>query len=151
MRGSIGMVLAMAVATALLAGGCGGHSSGPPLTKVQYVTQVAKVRQGLVVSLGTLGSLNGASDAATALAKVQDDMRTAEEQLKAINPPAAIASEHEKLTTGVGDFADELDPVIEKLKDGDIGALSQVPNLQGFNEIQSALEAISQAGYPISS
>jgi hypothetical protein len=145
-----GMLLVVA-ATALLAGGCGGHSSGPPLTKVQYVTQVAKVRQALVVSLGTLGSLNGASDAATALAKVQNEMRSAEKQLKAINPPASIASEHEKLTTGVGDFADELDPVIAKLKNGNIGALSQIPNLQGFNEIQSALEAISQAGYPISS
>jgi hypothetical protein len=144
------MLLAVA-AVVLLAGGCGGHSSGPPLTKTQYITQVAKVRQGIVVALGTLGSLNGASDAADALAKVQDDMRTAEKQLKAINPPASIATEHEKLTTGVGDFADELDPVISKLKQGNLGALSQVPNLQGFTEIQSALEAISQAGYPISS
>ncbi len=144
------MLLAVA-ATALLVGGCGGHSSGPPLTKAQYVTQVAKVRQGIVVSLGKLGSLSGAPAAAGALARVQDRMREAKKQLEAINPPAPIAAQHEKLTAGVRDFADELDPVIAKLKQGELGALSQIPSLQGFTEIQSALEAISQAGYPIES
>jgi hypothetical protein len=150
MRRTPGMLLAVAAA-ALLAGGCGGHSSGPPLTKSEYVTQVAKVRRGIVVSLGKLGSLSGASGAAGALARVQEKMRDAEKELEAINPPAPIAGQHEKLTTGVGDFADELDPVIAKLKQGDPGALSQVPSLKGFTEIQSALEAISQAGYPIES
>ena len=41
--------------------------------------------------------------------------------------------------------------MIAKLKQGELGALSQIPSLQGFTEIQSALEAISQAGYPIES
>jgi hypothetical protein len=150
MRRTPGILLVVA-ASALLTGGCGGHSSGPPLTKAQYVTQVAKVRQGIVVSLGKLGSLSGAPAAAGALARVQDNMRNAEKQLEAINPPAPIATQHEKLTTGVGDLADELDSVITRLKQGDLGALSEVPNLQGFTEIQSALEAISQAGYPIES
>jgi hypothetical protein len=149
-RRTIGLLVTVAAA-AMLAGGCGGHSSGPPLTKAQYVVQVAKVRRGIVVSLGGLGSLSGATAAADALTKVQDDMRTAESRLKAINPPASISAEHDRLTTGVGDFADELDPVIGKLKQGDLGALSQIPNLHGFTEIQSALEAIGQAGYPIGS
>jgi hypothetical protein len=148
-KGTIVMLVVVG-ALAMLAGGCGGHSKGPPLTKARYVQQVAKIRRGIVVSLGGLGSLSGAPAAATALANVQDDMQAAEKQLKDINPPASIATEHDKLTTGVGDFADELDPVIDKLKQGNLGALSQIPNLKGFTEIQAALEAISQAGYPIS-
>ena len=116
------------------------------------MTQVAKVRQSIVVSLGKLGSLSGAPAAAGALARVQGRMREAGKQLEAINPPAPIATQHEKLTAGVGDFADELDPVIAKLKQGELGALSQVPNLQGFSgDPVGTARRSSQAGYPIES
>lgn len=136
-------------AVVLLAGGCGGHSS-PPLTKTEYVKQVVKVRQGIEASLGTLTTLSGAPAAAVAVGKVQEDMRTAAKQLGEISPPTAIKAEHEKLTTGVSDFADELDPVIAKLKKGDLQALAALPNLHGFLEVRAAAIAITKAGYPIS-
>ncbi len=137
-------------ALVLLAGGCGGGHSSPPLTKAEYVKQVTQVRQGIEASLGTLTTLSGAPAAAVAVGKVQEEMRTAAKQLEAISPPTEIAAEHEKLTTGVSDFADELDPLIAKLKQGNLQALSTLPNLHGFLEVRAAAIAITKAGYPIS-
>ena len=124
-------------------------TSGQGLGKAEYVSQMKVIGQSLSTSLNTLGSATTAAKAATALAKVQTDLRTAADNLAAINPPDSIKTLHADLVKAVRDFADELDPVITQLKAGKMGALSTVPTLKGLTEIQTASTAISNKGYKI--
>ena len=70
-------------------------------------------------------------------------------KLEDITPPDNVKTAHEKLTKAVGEFADELDPIIDKLNDGNLAALGSVTTLKGFTDIQSAATAIGKAGYNI--
>src|SRR5262245_36429765 len=108
-------------AVALLLAGCGSSKSGttteaeaPPLTKSEYVTQMKNIGQDLSTSLNSLSSATTAAKAAIALTKVQTDLRAAADRIEQITPPAAIETQHADLAKAVNDFADELDPVIEK-------------------------------------
>jgi len=162
----------VAAATLLLAAACGGGggsstSSSPttsvstqaktttpapataPLAKAAYVTRMKAIGTSLSTSLNSLGAATTAAKAATALAAVQADLRTAASRIEAITPPAAIKAQHAQLAKAVGDFADELDPVITKLKGGSMAALSTVPTLKGLQEIQTASTAIANKGYKI--
>lgn len=159
-------LLALGAATLLLAAGCGGGgggggttgaqatttttaASGQPVTKAGYVKQMKVIGQSLSTSLNTLGSATTAANAATALQKVQTDLRAAADKLEAITPPDAIKAQHAQLVKAVRDFADELDPVIKNLQAGKMSALSSVPTLKGLTEIQTASTAISNKGYKI--
>ncbi len=107
------------------------------------------IGQSLSTSLNTLGAATTAAKAATALAKVQTDLRSAGDKLEAITPPDPIKTQHAQLVKAVRDFADELDPVITQLKAGKMTALQTVPTLKGLTEIQTASTAISNRGYKI--
>jgi hypothetical protein len=107
------------------------------------------IGQSLSTSLNTLGAAKTAATAATALAKVQTDLRSAADKLAAITPPDAIKTQHGQLVKAVRDFADELDPVIKSLRAGTMTALASVPTLKGLTEIQTASTAISNKGYKI--
>jgi len=162
----------VAAATLLLAAACGGGggsstSSSPttsvstqaktttpapataPLAKAAYVTRMKAIGTSLSTSLNSLGAATTAAKAATALAAVQADLRTAAGRIEAITPPDAIKAQHAQLAKAVRDFADELDPVITKLKGGSMAALSTVPTLKGLQEIQTASAAIANKGYKI--
>ena len=157
-------VLAIAAALPLLAG-CGGgkKSASPgsstsgattaaaatPLAKPAYVAKMKAIGQSLSTSLNSLTSATTAAKAATALTSVQVDLRAAADKLEAITPPDAVKVQHAKLVKAVRDFADELGPVIAKLKGGDLTALSNLQTLKGLQEIQTASTAISTAGYKI--
>jgi hypothetical protein len=157
------LALALGTAALLLAAGCGSGGGGgttgsqatttttasPAPTKAEYVTQMKVIGQSLSTSLNTLGSATTAAKAATALQKVQTDLRGAADRLEAITPPDAIKTQHGQLVKAVRDFADELDPVITSLKAGKMTALSAVPTLKGLTEIQTASTAISNKGYKI--
>ena len=67
-----------------------------------------------------------------------------------MTPPADVEDQHEKLTAAVGEFADELDPVIEKLKAGNLAALQTVGQMPALKKIGTATAAIAAAGYKIS-
>ena len=158
-------VPAFGAAIALLVAGCGGGgtttgtegtttttattttSSG--ITKAEYVREMKVIGQSLSTSLNTLGAATTAAKAATALAKVQTDLRSAGDKLEAITPPDPIKTQHAQLVKAVRDFADELDPVITQLKAGKMTALQTVPTLKGLTEIQTASTAISNRGYKI--
>jgi hypothetical protein len=149
MRRTIGM-LVLVGAVGLLAGGCGGGgSSSQPLTKPEYVKQMATIGKSLSSSINSLGSPASASAAVTGLTKVQSDLRDAEKQLEQMTPPDNVKTPHENLTKAVGDFADELDPIIAKLKKGDMTALASITSLKAITEIQSSADAIVKAGYKI--
>jgi hypothetical protein len=107
------------------------------------------IGMSLSTSLNTLGSATTAAKAASALQKVQTDLRSAADKLEAITPPDSIKTEHAQLVKAVRDFADELGPVITKLQAGSMQALSTVPTLKGLKEIQTASTAISNKGYKI--
>jgi hypothetical protein len=167
------LALAVGAAVLLLASGCGGGGSGTSTTttttstttttpatttttasgqassKAAYVARMKVIGQSLSTSLNTLGAAKTAATAATALAKVQTDLRGAADKLAAITPPDAIKTQHGELVKAVRDFADELDPVIKSLKAGKLTALASVPTLKGLTEIQAASTAISNKGYKI--
>jgi hypothetical protein len=135
-------------ALVLVVGGCGGKSS-PPLSKTEYVKQMATIGRQLSVSINSVARVSKPKDAAAALTKVQDDLNSAADQMKKINPPADIKDQHEKLTQAVSDFADELGPIIDKLNKGHLSALAGVTTLKGFKDLQTAANAITAAGYKI--
>ena len=169
------LAAAVGAAVLLLAAGCGGGgggttgaqtttstttttttaatttttASGPAPSKAEYVSQMKVIGQSLSTSLNTLGAAKTAATAATALAKVQTDLRSAADKLAAITPPDAIKTQHGQLVKAVRDFADELDPVIKSLRAGTMTALASVPTLKGLTEIQTASNAISNKGYKI--
>jgi nitrate/nitrite-specific signal transduction histidine kinase len=136
-------------AVALLVGGCGGGSSSPPLTKTEYVKQMETIGRSLSTSINSIASVTNPKDAAAGLGKVQDDLRNAADQMKKISPPKNIADQHDKLTQAVYDFADQLDPIIDKLNKGNLAALAGVTTLKGFRDLQTAAGNITKAGYKI--
>jgi hypothetical protein len=123
--------------------------SGPPLTKAAYDRQMSVIGRGISESLNTLNTAGDAKSAAVALTKVQEDLRNAQKQLEAIAPPKPVAADHAKLTQAVGDFADDLGPVIVKLHKGNFAALDSVVSLPSFVAIQTYAGAIEKAGYQI--
>jgi hypothetical protein len=124
-------------------------ASGTAPSKTAYVSQMKVIGQSLSTSLNTLGSATTPAKAATALQKVQTDLRGAADRLAAITPPDPIKTQHAQLVKAVRDFADELSPVIKSLQGGKMTALSTVPTLKGLTEIQTASTAISNKGYKI--
>jgi hypothetical protein len=156
-------------ATLLLAAGCGdgggAKSSSPtvatttattpaapdtaPLAKAAYVSKMKAIGKSLSTSLNSLGAATTAAKAATALESVQTDLRRAADRIESLTPPDTITAQHAQLAKAVRDFADELGPVITKLKAGNMTALSAVPSLKGLQEIQTASMAITNKGYKI--
>jgi len=148
MRRVIGLLLLGSV-LAIVAAGCGGGGS-KPIDKADYEKQMQAIGLGLDKSLSSLtASSSTAPKAAIALTAVQTDLRTAATKLGAINPPTAVKTQHEQLTTAVREFADELDPLIKELKAGKLSALASLPTLKGLKDIQTASTAISNKGYKI--
>ena len=148
MKRVIGL-LALGAMVASMVAGCGGGGGAKPLSKADYVAQMTAIGKSLSTSLNTMGSATDAKTAATSLVKVQTDLRAAVKKLDAITPPSDVKTAHEQLSKAVGEFADELGPVITKLKAGNLKALSSVTTLKGITDIQTAANAITKAGYKI--
>src|SRR5262249_9091832 len=124
-------------------------AASKPLAKAVYVNRMKAIGRSLSTSLNSLGSATTAAKAAVALTSVQTDLRKAADRIESITPPEPIKAQHAQLAKAVRDSADELDPVIAKLKAGTIAALQTVPTLRGLQEIQTASTAIASKGYKI--
>ena len=163
MRQAITMLLLVG-ATGLLAGGCGSSSksstttttaaatttvAAKPVTKLVYSRRMVAIGTDLTNSINSVNP-STAADAATSLVKLQADLRAAQKELAALTPPTDVAGPHQNLTAAVGEFADELDPVIVKLKAGKLAALQTVGQMPALKKIGTATAAISAAGYKIS-
>ena len=144
----VNALLTLGAAVALLGVGCGGGGS-KALSKTDYVAQMTAIGKGLSTSLSTLGTATTAKTAAAGLAKVQVDLRAAVKKIDAIKPPDNVKTAHEQLSKAVSEFADELDPIIVKLKAGNVQALTSITTLKGLKDIQTAAAAITKAGYKI--
>jgi hypothetical protein len=133
---------------ALLVAGCGGTSE-PTMTKAEYVKQMKAVGVGLGKTLDQFATQSDPKKAGAALATAQSGLRDAAKQLEDMKPPENVQTEHAKLVAAIHEFADELDPIISKLQDGDASAAQLVLATKGFTAIQTASNAIAKAGYPI--
>jgi len=148
MRRLIGL-LALGGLLAVMASGCGGGSS-KPLDKAAYEKQMRAVGADLTKSLNALTASTGsATKAAAALVALQTHLRTAEKELGSITPPVNVKTQHADLVTALGEFADELDPVITQLKAGKMTALNDIGTMKGLNDIETASNAIAAKGYKI--
>jgi hypothetical protein len=165
------VLLACAAAFALLAAGCGGSSkntttttttagssttttttsppSAHPGGKAAYVAKMRSIGRKLGESLNAVESAQTVKEAAAAYRKVQIQLRIAQKEMEAITPPPAIAKEHAALTKAVGEFADELGPIVTKIAGGDITAATKVSKLAGYLKLRAAAAAITAAGYKI--
>lgn len=142
--------VALAAASAVLLGGCGGSHS-KPLTKAAYVKQVKGIGASLGKPLRKFTLDTTAKTARADLRTVQTDLRQAVTQLDGITPPPKVKAPTARLATALSEFADELDPIIAKLNGDVSGATAKVVATKGFKDIQSASDAIVSAGYPIAS
>jgi hypothetical protein len=175
--GTRAAVLALAAALLIAVAGCGGGggnggstesgttteaagstpatttaASSTPMPKAQYVQRMQAIGRSLSTSLNTVGTTTTAAKTATTLAGVQQDLRDAADKLKRITPPRPIKAEHAQLERAVRDFAEELSPVIRRLRTGKLAVARTVPtlqSLQGLREIQQASAAIAGKGYKI--
>jgi hypothetical protein len=143
-------LLALAAAAMLVASGCGGGGS-KALTKAEYEKQMRVIGENLSKSLNTLGTATSAKAAATALEKVQAEMKKGAADMEAIKPPEEIETQHAQLVAGVEKFGEQLEPVITKLDKGNLQALAQVTSLTALTEIQNASQALNEKGYDIAS
>jgi hypothetical protein len=143
-------LLALGSALAFGVSACGGGGGSTHLTKQEYVKQMQVIGHNLSDSLNSLGAAaSNSKTAAAALTNVQSDLRNAADKLEQISPPDEIKDQQQKLATGVRDFAEELDPVIKKIRRGNLAALATLTTLKGVSEIQAASAAIAKKGYKI--
>jgi hypothetical protein len=134
-------------AGALLLAGCGGGSgntSAPP-----YVQQVDAVANGLNALTNTLYTPTDTAAAASELATMQVALRKASTQLAAITPPPAVRGAHERLVASLSELANEVGPVIEKLKTGNFDGFDGAFALKAAGQARAAIAEIKKAGYPI--
>lgn len=125
-------------------------SSGGTLAKNAYDTQMATLGKVLGTSLSTLPQAATAKQGAAAVIKAQADIRNLGKKLQAIDPPAPVKAEHAQLVKAVYELADQLTPILAKLKKGNFKAMGQVANLTSFDDITQAVDKIESAGYAIS-
>lgn len=123
-----------------------------PLGRAAYDAQMRAVGRSVTSSINSVSSLTSKATAADALAKLQAHLRAAGKTLAAMSPPARIKTQHAALVKAVRDYADELDAVIAKVKNGTLKAAAvpaAVVALPGVGEIVNASSAIVNAGYAI--
>jgi hypothetical protein len=139
-------------AVLLLVSACGGGGKKSPTTAP--TTTAAAAPATTTTSAKPLGraAYDAQMRAGAALVKLQAHLRSAANTLAGIAPPAAIKAKHAALVKAVRDYADELDAVIAKVRNGTLEAASvpsAIVGLPGVGEIVNASSAISNAGYAI--
>ena len=71
------------------------------------------------------------------------------QSIAAIMPPVNVKAAHRQLATAVKEFADELSPLVTKLKAGSMHAVAPITSLKGLTDILTAVNVITAAGYKI--
>jgi hypothetical protein len=158
-------LIAVCASLGLVAAGCGGSgksantgtattttattAAATPLTKAQYDRAMTAIGRSLAASMDSVSTAKSAKQAAADYKKVQARFRLAQKQLLAITPPPKVKAAHARLAKAVGDFADQLKPVIAKLAAGHIEAIGAIATLPAFKQLQAAAGEIVKAGYKI--
>jgi hypothetical protein len=130
----------------LLAVGCGGKSA-QPLTKSEYLAQMAPIEKALIVA-GDAPGFDGEGKAERdAWVNYQVALRDTVTQLKEITPPAGAQKLHEQLKTAADKYADALDPLVAEINAGkDETAYGPLLGAQGaLDDAEAALDAFAKA------
>jgi hypothetical protein len=150
-RAVSGAVLSALVIVCLA--GCGGKghgSSGPtPLTKAAYDRQMTAIGRSLGEAFAPVGAATTAPEAQAALSTVEGELTSLQEKARAITAPTPLTADQALLVTAFGEIRSELNPLIAKLRSGDLQALNSITSLKGIKDLATAVHAISKAGYSI--
>ena len=143
-------LIVLCAMVALAASGCGGSSGPHPLSKKDYIAQL-NVLSGQVRSFldGLRTPAPSARVAAARLSSLRDRLEAGAAKLDKIVPPKEIEKQHRALVTGVRDLVDELDPLIARIRRGNLPLIATVTSLPGVSKIQAAVVALAQKGYLI--
>jgi len=144
--------LLVAVATGCGGGGGGGGttSGSAPLSKIAYEQQMQTIEKNLSNTVdGLVSATSSPAAAAKALTKVQQVLRSGAKQIAAMNPPADIASDQKQLASAANEFADEIGPVIAKVKGGNLAAIDSLLTLKGYKDLDAAINAITAKAYKL--
>jgi len=127
---------------------CGGGGARP-LAKAAYDKQMTAIGKSLGSAFKPVAAAKTAHTAEVALVKVEAKLVAVETELDAITPPTAVKTDQAHLVTAIEELDGELDPVIAKLKTGDLKAINAIDSLKGIKDLTAAVEAIGAAGYNI--
>jgi hypothetical protein len=125
-----------------------------------YATQLTASAREVTASLAGLGAVTGMSiqypvkpdtarRASTKLAGVEAKLRQVAKTLAAMHPPAAVRADHTRLTKGVTALADQVAPVLARLRNGYLVAAAKLPNLPAAATVGDALAALRKHGYRV--
>ena len=156
MRRALPIVCAVGVAAACAGGASASAASPDPA----YSKQMQAVGAGLSTSLAAISAAAGvpfhypvkptaARDAARYLTKGHVSLVAVTSRLKAIKPPAAVATDHAKLMKATVQLNTEILPVIAKLRQGYLVAADKLLSLPGIKKVSAAVVALKKDGYSI--
>jgi hypothetical protein len=150
-RAVSGAVLgALAIVCLVGCGGNGSKSSGPePLSKAAYDRQMTAIGRSLGTAFAPVGAATTAQEAQAALSTVEGELTSLENKARRITPPTPLAADQALLVTAFGEIRSELNPLITKLKSGELQAVNSIASLKGIKDLATAVHAISKAGYNI--
>jgi thiamine biosynthesis lipoprotein ApbE len=143
-------ILALVLATALLASACGGEKR---LTKAEYEQQVRAVYGGVREAFQATRGVSGAAlvrriDAAST------ELRDAVQQLESrFEPPAEVQEHNEELAEGMLAYSAELLDLAAALRRGDTQALqrfnARIPHNEAIERMAEAAEEMKYMGYDL--
>jgi hypothetical protein len=149
----ISLLLVALGATAVLAA-CGGDG-GNALSKQEYDQRMQQIDAQLEQEAGKFDSADSnqsLEDLAGLVGDFQARVRDAAGEMDDLEPPAAIADEHDRLVQQTRRFADQLDNLKEAVDEGDAAKIQQVgAEIQETTRKQlvAAAKAIEAEGYDI--
>jgi hypothetical protein len=153
---------ALALTVTLLAGAGCGSTEAKPDSHAEYQQQIAPVARDVTGVLNGFRKLAASSvvfpakptaaiDARADVERMRSTLRAAAASLDDVTPPPAVAGDHAELTRATRKLADELGPVIAKLKLGSLVSVAKLQTLPGAAQVHRALTAIAAKGYRLPS
>jgi hypothetical protein len=161
--------LAVAVALlALVAAGCGGSSkkssspstspspatsttqdSNPPLTKAEYEARLGPLLNNQVVPSLRAALANGGAADPTRLTQAINSLKTAHDQMAAVNPPTEIADLHQQAVTVLGAMVSDATKLRDAEVAHDTSAEQSAANAlkADAQQIQNVGNQLTQRGY----
>ncbi len=160
MKRKLGL-LALALTLGLFVAACGGDNGGGSagggdrLSKDAYIAKVTAVGEKMSGTLEGLGETPADPKAgAKQFAELSSALKSAADELAALNPPEEVQAAHDKFSKGISMLADEISKAGEGMMGGDMGAaltfVSGLASSDAMTKIQEAASEFEKAGYDIS-
>jgi hypothetical protein len=145
--------LAIVLALALVAGGCGGSGNGR-LSKTQYEARVQKNGNRIQHAFLPLGSPpRSLQEFARNIKSGQDELRSTADDLASLKPPKEVAPDNRLLVRGLRSLVAKLEPLRRAAATGDQAVFrkagSAFRNSQPLKEINDATSDMKKKGYKL--